>query len=223
MVYINKLQIQKYYSFNLLYLILFLSLLVFFLWSFFSQNHDVQIIKNKQKSFELLTHWSKGNIVMLIRHTDRCDRSDSPCLEAGKMEGITIDGKKKAQKIALGIKNSLPLIDTDIYNSPVKRTKQTAHIIFNDKSIEQDWLRKNCKNDFLNKIINHKHNGKNMILVTHATCMAEINSKGKLLINNYIKNDQSYGIAYFFVINKKDRQAYILGYINPEGWSLLNN
>jgi len=203
-------------------ILIFVILIFSGLWFFMSSPVDVRIIDNNQTQAKLLANWSQGNVVALIRHTERCDRSDEPCLEAGKKVGITVRGEKKAQEVAQGIENLLPINNTDIYNSPVKRTKQTAYIIFNGKSIEQDWLRKDCKNNFLNKIIDHKHNDKNMILVTHATCMADMKLEGKDFIKNNIKNNQSYGISYFFIINKKERQAYMLGYINPEDWPLLS-
>ncbi len=203
-------------------LFIFIFLIFAGLWFFVSLPGDVRIIDNNQAQLELLTNWSQGNVVALIRHTDRCDRSDDPCLEAGKKEGITVNGKKKAQTIAQGIEKLLALNDIDIYNSPVKRTVQTANVIFKGKSIKQDWLRTDCKHNFLNKIINHKHHGKNMILVTHATCMADMEQAGSRIIKNKIKNNQSYGIAYFFIINKKDQTAKMIGYINPEDWPLLS-
>ncbi len=204
-------------------LFIFVILIFSGLWFFVSSPVDVRIIDDNQTQVKLLENWSQGNVVALIRHTERCDRSDEPCLETGKKVGITVKGGKKAQEIAQGIKNLLPINNADIYNSPVKRTQQTANIIFNGKSVEQDWLRKDCKNNLLNKIIDHKHNGKNMILVTHATCMADIEQEGKDFIKNNIKNNQSYGISYFFIINKKEeRQADMLGYINPEDWPLLS-
>ena len=55
------------------------------------------LIKGSKGLFDLEAHWAQGNVVSLIRHTERCDRSETPCFDG--TDGITVLGKAEAIKI----------------------------------------------------------------------------------------------------------------------------
>lgn len=42
--------------------------------------------------------WRDGDVIVLVRHEERCDRSTNPCL--GPVEGLTINGSQQAGKLA---------------------------------------------------------------------------------------------------------------------------
>lgn len=184
---------------------------------------NTRIIENKEAVFNLLTHWNQGNVVVLIRHAERCDRSDTPCVLLDKKEGITQNGKKMAIKLGQDMQFLWQKDNVVIYHSPVTRTKQTAEFMFNGRSIEKTWLRKDCKKELLNNIFENKPVDKNMILVTHATCIDKLGVKqGHRFIHDDILNDDTYGIAFFLAVNKKEHQAYMLGYLKPQDWKYLS-
>ncbi len=189
------------------------------IWFYLTPSADIDIINNEQFLFDFSAHWSQGNMVALIRHTERCDRSDNPCLLSEEKKGITIKGKETTLIMAQDIKFLLQQHKTDIFNSPLIRTKQTADFLFQGQSIKQDWLREGCKTDFLDKIIKNKQTGKNMILVTHSTCMQSLKDRnGKKLIHNQVGNKHNYGITYFLIVNKNASESYLLGYLKPQDW-----
>lgn len=167
--------------------------------------------------FNLSAHWAQGNIVALVRHAERCDHSDNQCLDGDT--GITIIGKDISLKIGSNFEDFLPTDHALIYNSPLKRTSQTAQFMFNGASISQAWLHDNCKARFLEDIIEHKKDGTNMILVTHSTC---INGLRTLLNNKLIPiaagADENYAVTIFLTISKADRKAYVLGYVDANDW-----
>ena len=114
--------------------------------------------------------WQLGNVVVLVRHLERCDRSEAPCLEGE--DGIT------ARSVGVGTALGedflqLGLGRAAVYNSPLARTDQTADVLFGDDSSDRDWLYHCRKNEtLLNDIIHFKQPGTNLVLVTHSTCIA---------------------------------------------------
>ncbi|WP_152222879.1 histidine phosphatase family protein [Pseudomonas sp. SCB32] len=111
--------------------------------------------------------WRQGQVILLIRHLERCDRSSAPCL--GAPDGITA----RAAELARGLGQAIThygLAATDIYSSPLTRTAQTADLMFNQAVTRQDWL-VTCKNDdLLGQIRQHKTAHRNLVLVTHSEC-----------------------------------------------------
>ena len=176
------------------------------------------VLKDKgEKVFDLMTHWSQGNIVALIRHTERCDKSDNKCLDGDK--GITIPGMETAVKLGNDFKKLLNLDNTKIYNSPAKRTSQTAQFMFGDSSIEKRWLVDDCKGDLLKNIFNYKEDSKNMVLVTHSTCINNlIELESGELSDLGAENKETYGITVFFTIDEDEKRAHVLGHLYPDDW-----
>ena len=55
------------------------------------------LTKDSKGMFDLEAHWAQGNVVSLVRHTERCDRSDNQCFDG--TDGITALGKAEAIKL----------------------------------------------------------------------------------------------------------------------------
>lgn len=172
------------------------------------------LAKNSEQLFNLEAHWSQGNVVALIRHTERCDRTENICLD-GKT-GITINGMEEAIKIGSAY-STLLSEHTIIFNSPVKRTKQSANFMFGQLSVTKNWLRENCKESLLDNIFTYKEKKKNLILVTHSTCIAALAEKeGSKLFNMDLHGEETYGGSFFISIDSTRKKVYTLGYLDSQ-------
>ena len=177
------------------------------------------LTKDSKGLFDLEAHWAQGKVVSLVRHTERCDRSDSPCLYG--TDGITALGRAEAIKIGKAY-GKLPKQDTVIFNSPLKRTQQSANFMFPGKSVDKKWLRDGCAENLLDDIFKHKEEAKNLILVTHNTCIESLGERqGNKLINMDIKVDDTYGGSFFLTVDKEKSKAYFLGYISADAWEKI--
>ncbi|HNI52445.1 MAG: histidine phosphatase family protein [Rhodocyclaceae bacterium] len=118
----------------------------------------------------LAASWAKGEVVVLVRHAERCDRSTAPCPDTP--DGITADGKDLA--VALGAAFArLGIERADFLTSPLTRTRQTSTYMFGATVPEQAWLA-NCKTVQVDDIARTKVAGRNLILVTHSHCIEKI-------------------------------------------------
>ncbi|WP_256579556.1 histidine phosphatase family protein [Pseudomonas sp. NC02] len=108
---------------------------------------------------------------MLIRHEERCDRSNNPCL--GPDEGITALGSERAEETGIHLKALFDFDDAVIFTSPMTRTVQTSDFMLGKASLLSDreaiW-----GNDIVDKLLEHKNSGRNLIVMTHNTCMKDI-------------------------------------------------
>ncbi|PTT95131.1 histidine phosphatase family protein, partial [Pseudomonas sp. HMWF005] len=76
----------------------------------------------------LAADWAKGDVIVLVRHVERCDHSKAPCLSGN--DGIT--DRSRSVAVAVGAQfEHLGLNNAEIYNSPSMRTVQTAGYMFN--------------------------------------------------------------------------------------------
>ena len=183
------------------------------------KHEEGPLTKGSKSLLDLEAHWAAGNVVSLVRHTERCDRSDGPCVD-GK-DGITVLGKVEAIKIGKAYEK-LPKHDTTNYNSPTKRTKQSADFMFPGKSVDKKWLRDGCKENLLEDIFKYKEEAKNLILVTHNTCIESLDERqGNKLINMDIKVDDTYGGSFFLAVDKEQSKAYFLGYLSADAWEKI--
>ncbi len=180
--------------------------------------------QDEAQTFNLKAHWKQGNIVVLIRHMERCDRSDARCLiteHNPDKKGITVAGKAMAIKLGQQYQALWQSQQPIIYNSPILRTKQTAKFMFGDKTTDQKWLREGCKTHLLDNIFKFKPAQQNMVLITHATCIDRLGkTAGQKLINMKITHNDTYGISFFLAIDKEKKKAYVLGYLMPNEWHL---
>lgn len=157
----------------------------------------------------LASSWAKGDVIALVRHVERCDHSNAPCL--GPADGIT----DRARDVAVGLGarfEQLGLARTDIYNSPLTRTAQTAGYMFSKVSSGDNWLF-NCKGSMLRDALAHKVAGHNLVLVTHSECMAQLERDLKLATPTL-----GYGAALFVTTDTLDGAPQMLGSIEASDW-----
>ncbi|MFJ2488330.1 histidine phosphatase family protein [Pseudomonas sp. NPDC087639] len=156
----------------------------------------------------LAAGWAKGDMIVLVRHVERCDHSKAACLSGH--DGIT--DRSRSVAVAVGAQfEHLGLNNADIYNSPVMRTVQTAGYMFNHAASGEDWLI-NCKGRMLQDALAHKIPGRNLILVTHSECMAQLEKDLKVPTSNL-----GYG-ASLFVSAASPAAPKMIGFIEASDW-----
>lgn len=156
----------------------------------------------------LLAGWAKGDMIVLVRHVERCDHSPAPCLSGN--DGIT--DRSRSVAVAVGARfEQLGLDRADIYNSPMMRTTQTAGYMFNKVTAGDEWLI-NCKGSMLRDALAHKVPGRNLILVTHSECMSQLEKDLKLPSSTL-----GYG-ASLFIDAQALKAPRMLGFIEASDW-----
>ncbi|WP_153043935.1 histidine phosphatase family protein [Pseudomonas thivervalensis] len=152
--------------------------------------------------------WAKGEMIVLVRHVERCDHSKAPCLN--DREGIT--DRARAVAVGLGARfEQLGLDNADLYNSPRVRAAQTAGYMFNKVGAGDDWLF-NCRHDLLRNALAHKVAGRNLILVTHSECMQAMETALQRPTSAF-----GYG-ASLFVSTAQPLAPRLLGFIEASDW-----
>lgn len=163
---------------------------------------------NVQGARALLAGWAKGDMIVLVRHVERCDHSMAPCLSGD--DGIT--DRSRSVAVAVGARfERLGLARADIYNSPMVRTAQTSGYMFNKVDAGDDWLI-NCKGTMLRDALAHKVAGRNLILVTHSECMAQLQKDLEVPTSTF-----GYGAA-LFVTAQALQAPHVLGFIEASDW-----
>ncbi|RMQ41718.1 hypothetical protein ALQ04_00558 [Pseudomonas cichorii] len=165
---------------------------------------------NNLRKARVLAHWAEGDLVVLVRHAERCDHSTNPCL--GPRDGIT----RKGQLVAQGLGDSfraLGLNHTDIFNSPLQRTAQTASFAFKGASIDQAWLA-NCRHSLLDDVQQRKVDQRNMVLITHSECFDQLEKSLKVSARTV----PDYGSALFVAIDRQHNSARVLGFLDAQDW-----
>lgn len=159
-------------------------------------------------SLELIQDWKNGDIVVLIRHEERCDRSSNACL--GPANGITTLGNERAKRTGEKIRTHLGLENVDVLTSPKVRTVQTASAMF-DEARQLPSRHTICGEDIIQRVAAHKKVDRSLMLVTHSTC-----------INNMIKSAgyrkegrPEYG-SLLFVKFLSDDEVEIVGKISVD-------
>jgi hypothetical protein len=156
----------------------------------------------------LVDGWAKGEVIVLVRHVERCDHSKAACL--GDREGIT--DRARAVAVGLGARfEQLGLDNVDLYNSPRVRTAQTAGYMFSKVSAGDDWLF-DCRHDLLRNALAHKVAGRNLILVTHSECMQAMETALQRPTSTF-----GYG-ASLFVSTAEPTAPRLLGFIEAPDW-----
>ena len=166
---------------------------------------------NATRALDLAQSWAKGDVIALVRHAERCDRSSKPCL--GPLDGITERAARTAHIVGADFKQ-LGLTNVDIYSSQMTRTRQTAKAMFTRPVATQDWLF-DCRGSILHDALKHKVAGRNLVLITHSECM------DALVSDLHAATNTSFGYATALFINAEGAQGgpQMLGYIEPEHWS----
>ena len=158
---------------------------------------------------QLREGWAKGEMIVLVRHVERCDHSRAACLDSA--DGITERSRSVAMAIGAQFQH-LGLYKADIYNSPLTRAAQSSSYMFNKISAGQNWLI-NCKGRMLTDALRHKVAGRNLILVTHSECMAEL-EKGM----NFSTPTLGYGASLFVSTAGITGKPRMLGFIEASDW-----
>ncbi|UVM49729.1 histidine phosphatase family protein [Pseudomonas sp. B21-015] len=156
----------------------------------------------------LAAGWAKGDMIVLVRHVERCDHSTAACLIGN--DGITDRSRSVAASVGARFEH-LGLGRADIYNSPIIRAAQTSSYMFNKVGVGEDWLI-NCKGTMLRDALAHKVAGRNLILVTHSECMAQLEKDLKLPTATL-----GYG-ASLFISAEKPQAPRMLGSIEASDW-----
>ncbi|WP_248738367.1 histidine phosphatase family protein [Pseudomonas sp. MWU12-2029] len=160
----------------------------------------------------LAAGWAKGDMIVLVRHVERCDHSPAPCLSGN--DGIT--DRSRSVAVAVGAQfEHLGLNHVDIYNSPMTRTVQTAGYMFNHATTGEDWLI-SCKGRMLQDALAHKVPGRNLILVTHSECMAQLEKDLKVPASTL-----GYGSS-LFVSAANPAAPKMLGFIEASDWRTVS-
>ena len=165
---------------------------------------------NHARKANLFSLWDRGDLVVLMRHAERCDHSTNPCLD--QRDGITVKGRQMAQQVGLAFKN-LGFNQVDVYNSPLRRTEQTSAYAFNRTSTGEDWLI-NCRKSMLEDVLNHKLDHRNMVLVTHSECVAALEQS----LNTPAPSSIGYGSSLIVSIDPKTHSARVLGFVDAQDW-----
>lgn len=163
---------------------------------------------------QLKADWVKGEMIVLVRHVERCDHSHATCL--GSADGIT----ERSRSVAAAIGSQfarLGLSKADIYNSPLTRAAQTSSYMFNTVSSSQDWLIR-CKGRMLSDALSHKVPGRNLILVTHSECMSQLESDMK-----FPSSTLGYGASLFISTARIPGKPQMLGFIEASGWHSIQS
>jgi phosphohistidine phosphatase SixA len=160
----------------------------------------------------LVQRWQAGEVVVLVRHAERCDRSSNPCL--GPADGITRTGSDAATAVGQGFMR-LGMAQTDVLSSPATRTAQTSHYMFGKDAMTQEWLA-SCGKTLRNDVVAHKQAHRNLVLVTHSGCISDF--EGQTGFEHATTSE--YGSALFVGI-AADGQLQVLGIVNATDWQTL--
>lgn len=160
----------------------------------------------------LLQDWNAGESIVLIRHAERCDRSSNPCL--GPADGITRAGSEAAKGVGQGMMR-MGMDQADVFSSPVTRTVQTTQSMFEKDPQTLEWLA-TCGSTFDNDMIARKHTGRNLVLVTHSGCIADLEKQ----LGFAHTATSEYGSALFLHLNKEGKLS-VTGIVNANDWTAL--
>jgi phosphohistidine phosphatase SixA len=162
---------------------------------------------------DLLARWKAGNVIVLIRHGERCDYSSHPCM--GSADGITWIGHDVAERVGVQLAN-LGLHDVDIFTSPLPRTTQTAQALFHETVKEKDWVAR-CDVNMTADIKAYKLAGRNMLLVTHSGCIRHVDAR----LGFAYAREAEYASALFLTIASNGK-VKLLGILNPDDWARMS-
>ncbi len=154
-------------------------------------------------------HWQAGEVIALVRHAERCDRSANPCL--GPADGITQLGSVTASALGQAFRR-IGMQHTDVISSPMTRTLQTTQYMFNQAFQQQEWL-VTCGSSLESDIKAHKLQGRNLILVTHSGCISDLEKR--LGFAHALASE--YTSSLFLTLNA-DGKMQVLGIVNAKNW-----
>jgi phosphohistidine phosphatase SixA len=155
-------------------------------------------------------HWRAGDVIVLVRHAERCDRSSNPCL--GPADGITHIGSIAAAEVGKAFK-TIGMDNADVLSSPATRTLQTSSYMFGHAAPAQDWL-VSCGKPLRDDALAHKAAHRNLVLVTHSECISDLESQ---LGFKHARSSEY--TSSLFVSVTADGQLNVLGVMNEQDWA----
>lgn len=164
---------------------------------------------NNAAAAALYSHWQAGDLIVLVRHAERCDRSTNPCL--GPADGITKRGSDTAVTVGQALK-TLGLEHTDVITSPITRTTQTALYMVDRTVPAPDWLA-NCDTSLLHNVVAHKVPQRNLVAVTHSGCIGHVEKQ----LGFPHAAPAEYSSALFLTLGDNGK-AKVLGVVNVTDW-----
>lgn len=181
---------------------------------YLSLNRVIDLGKDNQLvSSGALAQWQQGNVIVLIRHAERCDQSTGACL--GPADGITLAGTQVAQGVGKGL-DKLVLGDAQLLASPLTRTRQTASFMFGRDIPAAGWAG-NCDAGFAGSLLSNKVRHRNMVLVTHSGCIDHLLRTLKVLPG---ERGTDYAEAVLISVNDHQKPR-LLGSMKAEQWQQL--
>jgi phosphohistidine phosphatase SixA len=177
----------------------------------------------EQQIGQVEASWNKGELLILMRHTEKCSAVENACPPGD--EGITETGRAQAKLIGDGLRglgaNSVEPdaeLNAEIFYSPALRTTQTAKTAFTGDMQPLASLVEGCKSNWLEKIKSFKNPGSNLILVTHSSCLNALSDEDQDRILDFnAGHDRFYGMSVFLRQNEKGRIEK-LGCMLPSQW-----
>lgn len=160
----------------------------------------------------LVSAWAGGEVMVIIRHAERCDRSHNACL--GDPAGITVEGAAAAARAGRTLQ-ALGLETTDVLSSPLVRTVQTSKALIGRDVPTVEWLQ-DCRKPSLNDLLALKKPGRNLVIVSHSGCLEHYEQQlgvGGTPASGYVSG--------LFLSNVRDDSTKVLGYLDPSGWPTL--
>jgi len=179
----------------------------FLLWP--SSPRDLSV-GNRLLNSQVLPSWRDGDLIVLVRHEERCDRSSNPCF--GPADGLTIKGTQQAAETGKSFK-VLGMERADVFSSPTTRTAQTSLFMFGKTELSPGPLAI-CGDAMGEELLSHKQPGRNLVLITHSGCISDIE---RALGYPHAKSTE-YGSALFVkVLGNGELKA--VGIINSGDWA----
>lgn len=162
----------------------------------------------------LAEQWARGDVVVMVRHAERCDRSVNTCL--GSADGITVDGSRSALAVGAGLQR-LGLEKTRMVASPMTRTRQTAEFILGQTVQTQHWV-SDCDGGFGDALITHKKPAENLVLITHSGCIDQFERRMGVRGGD---RSSAYAQAFFVKVDGR-HPPKIIGSLDADQWATLN-
>ena len=162
----------------------------------------------------LYLHWQAGDVIALVRHAERCDRSDHPCL--GPADGITLVGQATSTEVGRAYR-SLGMSNVEVLSSPLTRTLQTSQYMFGKPARPQPWL-SSCGPTLKNDVLAHKQARHNLVLVTHSGCISDLETQ--LGYEHALASEYT---SSLFLVVEPGGELKVLGIMNSENWPPLLN
>ncbi len=166
-------------------------------------------VGHRMLSSGVVSSWRDGDLIVLIRHEERCDRSSNPCL--GPADGLTVAGTVIATAVGKAFQ-TLGMGNSDVLSSPATRTAQTSLFMFGKTELSPGPLAI-CGNAMADELLAHKANGRNLLLVTHSACISDLEKE----LGYPRAAHAEYGSALFVKVDANGKLK-ALGVMNTKDW-----